>query len=106
MSSAQADTGSGLLRMWPLVAGGKIAPQPLDHRLDPCPRRRCPVKAHVKKTPLHLGPCLLANDEIAAQVEQDVIQAGFDTQVAKTAAIELPLAVERGHHDRVGGGFH
>src|SRR3989304_271424 len=106
MSSAQTGIGSGLDWMLTLIAGGKIARQPLDHGFDPRPRRRRPVKALVEETLLALWPCVFADDEITAQVEQDFIQTRFDAQFAKAAAIELSLAIERGHHDRVGGGFH
>ena len=48
---------------------------------------------------------MLPDHEIAADIKQDLLEAGFDTEIAEAAAIQLALAVERGHQDRVCGGL-
>jgi len=70
-------------------ARGKVLVQPLHHGLDPRPGARGTVEAHVEEDLLHGRPRVLADDEIAANVEQNAVEAGFDAEIAKTPAVEF-----------------
>ena len=52
------------------------------------------VKAHGQETLLDFGEGVLADDDIAANVEQDVLQAGLVALLAEAAAVQLALTVE------------
>src|SRR5258708_781416 len=106
MSKATAGISSRLRPLQALLARSEVAAQPFDHGFYPGAGRRGAVESHLEESLFNLGPGRLADDEIAADVEQDVIEAGFHTQIAKAAAVELTLTVERRHHDRIGIGFH
>ena len=67
--------GSRLGALQALLARGEIALEPLDHGLDPRAGRRGAVEAHVEEALLDLGPRRLADDQVAADVEQDVVEA-------------------------------
>ena len=74
-------------------------------RLDARAGRKCAVEAHVDEAALDVVPRLLADDEVAADVEQDVVEPRLDAEIAKAAAVELALSVQRRHEDRVGRGL-
>ena len=42
----------------------------------------------------------LADDEVAADIEQDMLQTAFDAAIAKADAIQFAVAVERGNENR------
>src|SRR5438105_2141546 len=106
MSKAVVGISSRLGPLQALLARGEVTSQPFDHGFYPSARRCRAVESHVEESFFNLGPGRLADDEIAANVEQDLIETGFHTQIAEAAAVELALAVERGHHDGIGVGFH
>src|SRR2546423_1501833 len=105
-SATMCSTSSRLGPLQALLARSEVTSQPFDHGFDPGAWRCRAVESHVEESFFNLEPGRLADDEIAANVEQDLIETGFHTQIAKAAAVELALAVERGHHDGIGIGFH
>ena len=68
-------------------------------------RRRGAIESHLEESCLDFRPRRLADHEIAADIEQDPVEPCFDAKIAKPAAIELALPVQRRHHDRVGVGL-
>src|SRR3546814_13052173 len=80
----------------PPGARGEILRQRLYHLVRPGARREGAVEAHIEEAPLHVFPALLADDQIAAQVDQDVADPGLDAKIPDAAAGEFALAVEIG----------
>ena len=65
----------------------------LEHGLDARSRRKGAVEAHVEELALDLRPWGLADDEVAADVDEDVLEARLHAQVAEAAAIPVGIAV-------------
>src|SRR3546814_11566877 len=86
----------------PPGARGEILRQRLYHLVRPGARREGAVEAHIEEAPLHVFPALLADDQIAAQVDQDVADPGLDEKIPEAVAVELVLAVARRDHEAVG----
>src|SRR6266550_4476276 len=106
MSKAAVVISSCLGTLQTLLARSEVTSQPFGHGFYPGAGRCRAVESHLEKSLFNLGPGRLADDQIATNVEQDLVEAGFHTQIAKAAAVELALAVERRHHDGIGIGFH
>ena len=63
------------------------------------------VEAHGEEGALGFLPAPFADDEVAADVEEDVVEAGFEALLAKAAAVEFAETIEGGDEDGVGGGL-
>jgi hypothetical protein len=86
-------------------ACGEIGGERGERRLHACAGRECTIESHVEEAALDDIPWLLAHHQVAAHIEQDVVETRFNAQVAEAAAIELALAIERRDENRIGRGF-
>ncbi len=59
------------------------------------PGAKARSKPMLEKCLLRFLPAPLADHQVAADIEQDVIQSGLHAHVAEAAAVELALAIER-----------
>ena len=64
-------------------------------------RRESAVEAHGLEAFFHLVKGLLADDDVAADVEQDAFEARLVALFAHAAAVQLALAIQGGDDDRV-----
>ena len=85
------------------IARGEIRGQRRERGFDARAGRKRAIESHVEKAPLDVVPRLLADDEVAADVEQDVVEARFDAEIAETRgnrARPARTATRRGSHRR------
>src|SRR4051794_12233163 len=76
------------------VARREIGRKCCNCRLHASPGTKRTIETHVEKAPFDIVPWLLAHDEVATDVEQDVVESRLDAQVAKAAAVELALPIQ------------
>ncbi len=65
-------------------------------------RGKDPVEAHVLELPLDLLERGLADDQVAAGVEEDPFEPALDGLLAQAFAVDEAVAVERGDEDGLG----
>ena len=71
----------------------KVFFEAIDRRLRIRSGREGSVEAHRLESLFHFGELVLADDDVAADVEQDALQAGFVTLFSQAAAVQFALAL-------------